>query len=110
MVFKWTPPDGEAQMYQIMYYPTKQDARKLKELSINSTITLSNLDPGTEYNFEIETISNGVHSDPMVGQVITRPDEVENLEIVDKDFTAASFKWDHDETGTFFLFDVIKRT
>lgn len=99
VTLSWTPPDGEAQMYQIMYYPTKQDARKLKELSINSTITLSNLDPGTEYNFEIETISNGVHSDPMVGQVITRPDEIENLKIVDKDFTAASFKWDHDETG-----------
>ena len=82
-------------MYQITYYPTNSDARKLKELSINSTISLTNMDPGTEYNFEIETISNGVHSDPMVSKVITTPDEVEELKVVDKDFTSASFAWEH---------------
>lgn len=82
-------------MYQITYYPTHSDARKLKELSINSTISLTNMDPGTEYNFEIETISNGVHSDPMVSKVITTPDQVEDLKVVDKDFTSASFAWEH---------------
>ena len=82
-------------MYQITYYPTNSDARKLKELSINSTISLTNMDPGTEYNFEIETISNGIHSDPMVSTLITTPDEVEDLKIVDKDFTSASFAWEH---------------
>ena len=86
-------------MYQITYYPTKQDARKLKELSINSTISLTNLDPGIEYNFEIETISNGIHSDPMVGKVVTEPPKVSNLEIVDTDFTSAAFQWDHPSTG-----------
>ena len=53
------------------------------------------MDPGTEYNFEIETISNGIHSDPMVSTLITTPDEVEDLKIVDKDFTSASFAWEH---------------
>lgn len=82
-------------MYQITYYPTSSDARKLKELSINSTISLTNMEPGTEYNFEIETISNGIHSDPMLSTVITTPDEIEDLKIVDKDFTSASFAWEH---------------
>lgn len=95
VTLSWTPPDGEAQMYQITYYPTNSDARKLKELSINSTISLTNMDPGTEYNFEIETISNGIHSDPMVSTLITTPDEIEDLKIVDKDFTSASFAWEH---------------
>jgi hypothetical protein len=99
VTLSWTPPDGEAQMYQITYYPTKQDSRKLKELSINSTISLTNLDPGIEYNFEIETISNGIHSDPMKGTVVTEPPKVNNLEVVDTDFTSAAFQWDHPSTG-----------
>lgn len=91
----WTPPDGEAQMYSIIYYPTNADKRKLKELSINSTITLTNLDPGTEYNFEIETVSNGLHSDPMVGSLTTEPDRVTDLEVLNNDFTSASIGWNH---------------
>ncbi|CAG5105137.1 Oidioi.mRNA.OKI2018_I69.chr1.g1866.t2.cds [Oikopleura dioica] len=96
VTLSWTPPDGEAQMYQILYYPTDSDARKLKELSINSTITLTNLDPGTEYNFEIETISNGLHSDSKsFDPIATPPLGIEDLTVIDKDFTSVSIGWNH---------------
>jgi len=84
-------------MYSIIYYPTSSDARKLRELSINSTITLTNLDPGTEYNFEIETVSNGLHSDPMTATLTTEPDRVLDLEVLNNDFTSASIGWNHPE-------------
>lgn len=102
----WTPPDGEAQMYHIIYYPTKSDARKLKELSINNTITLTNMEPGTEYNFEIETVSNGLHSDPQVTTVSTEPDRVSDLEVLSTDFTSASIGWKHPQAGNSALFKV----
>jgi len=96
VTLSWTPPDGEATMYHILYYPTDADARKLTELSINSTITLTNLDPGTEYNFEIETISNGLHSEGAVyDPIATPPLPIEDLIVIDKDFTSVSFGWDH---------------
>ena len=83
-------------MYSILYYPTNADARKLRELSINSTITLTNLDPGTEYNFEIETISNGLHSEEILnGTVTTEPDRVTDLQVLNTDFTSASIGWQH---------------
>lgn len=83
-------------MYHIVYYPTNSDARKLRELSINSTITLTNLDPGTEYNFEIETVSNGIHSDEVLNATVsTAPEPVTDLEVLSSDFTSASISWDH---------------
>ncbi|CBY31275.1 unnamed protein product [Oikopleura dioica] len=96
VTLSWTPPDGEATMYQILYYPTDSDARKLKELSINSTITLTNLAPGTEYNFEIETISNGLHSEGAIyDPIATPPQAIDDLVVIEKDFTSVSIGWTH---------------
>lgn len=100
VTLSWTPPDGEVHVYHIIYYPTKADSRKLKELSINSTITLTNMTPGTEYNFEIESVSHGIHSDPMTGVVTTLPDAVEDLRVVDQDFTYVALDWSHSSEET----------
>lgn len=56
--------------------------------------------PGTEYNFEIESVSHGIHSDPMTGVVTTLPDAVEDLRVVDQDFTYVALDWSHSSEET----------
>ncbi|XP_013407927.1 tenascin-X [Lingula anatina] len=89
----WRRPDGQVNHFRVSYWP-RGKAYRSKYVEIRETCkVLTGLDPGTRYEAQITSVSNGRESDSYQMQFDTGPDVALDFAEAGKGSTHVDLKW-----------------
>ncbi|XP_013395068.1 tenascin-X, partial [Lingula anatina] len=89
----WRRPDGQVNHFRVSYWP-RGKAYRLKNVEIRETCkVLTDLDPGTRYEAQITSVSNGRESDSYQMQFDTGPDVALDFAEAGRGSTHVDLKW-----------------
>ncbi|XP_059827249.1 tenascin-X-like [Hypanus sabinus] len=94
VTISWTAALEPVDTYKIFYVPTIQgDPRSRSVDGARTSITLSGLQPSTQYEVNLVPMRGRVESPPILGRFTTAPDPPSHLQAIDVSGTRAVLQW-----------------